>query len=54
MTEYHLIQQTLGKAALLNSLAEPFGTPHSGQIKKDRPRKISIFAQEEVKVSHLY
>jgi hypothetical protein len=54
MTEYHPIQQTLGKDTLLNSSVEPFETPHFGQIKKDRPRKISIFAQEELKVSHLY
>jgi hypothetical protein len=38
-TEYHPIQQTSGIAALLRSPAEPFGTPHSGQIKKDRPQE---------------
>jgi hypothetical protein len=26
------------------SSAEPSGTPHSSQIKKDQPQKVSIFA----------
>jgi hypothetical protein len=38
-TEYHPIQQTPSISALLHSPAEPFGTPHSNQIKKDQPQK---------------
>jgi hypothetical protein len=38
-TEYHPIQQTPGIAALLRLPTEPFGTPHSGQIKKDQPQE---------------
>jgi hypothetical protein len=37
--EYHPIQQTPGIGALLHSPVEPFGTPHSGQIKKDWPQE---------------
>jgi hypothetical protein len=38
-TDYHPTQQTLGIGALLYSPAEPSGTPHSGQIKKNLPQE---------------